>query len=86
MKTGTVKTSSLLCPKRKKLLAFGESVTDADVENFDELVEAGFIEGESVTDADVENFDELVEAGFIEVETAETVKEKPVKEKTEKDK
>lgn len=64
MKTGTVKTSSLLCPKRKKLLAFGESVTDADVENFDELVEAG----------------------FIEVETTETVKEKPVKEKTEKDK
>lgn len=64
MKTGTVKTSSLLCPKRKKLLAYGESVTDADVENFDELVEAG----------------------FIEVETAETVKEKPVKEKTEKDK
>jgi len=48
MKTGTVKTSSLLCPKRKKLLAFGESVTDADVENFDELVEAGFIEVETI--------------------------------------
>ena len=46
MKTGTVKTSSLLLPKLRTLREFGESVTDADVDNFDELVKAGFIEPE----------------------------------------
>jgi hypothetical protein len=44
MKTGTVKTSSLLIPKLKTLREFGESVTDAEVANFDELVEGGFID------------------------------------------
>ena len=44
MKEGTIKTSTLLIPKLKTLREFGESVTDADVENFDELVKAGFIE------------------------------------------
>ena len=43
MKEGTVKTSTLLIPKLKALREFGESVTDADVDNFDELVKAGFI-------------------------------------------
>lgn len=43
MKEGTVKTSSLLLPKLRTLREFGESVTDADVDNFDELVKAGFI-------------------------------------------
>ena len=44
MKEGTVKTSTLLIPKLKTLRGFGESVTDADVDNFDELVDAGFID------------------------------------------
>ena len=47
MKEGTVKTSTLLIPKLKTLREFGESVTDADVDNFDELVEAGFVKCET---------------------------------------
>ena len=47
MKEGTVKTSTLLIPKLKTLREFGESVTDADVDNFDELVKAGFIKCET---------------------------------------
>ena len=47
MKEGTVKTSTLLIPKLKTLREFGKSVTDADVDNFDELVKAGFIKCET---------------------------------------
>jgi hypothetical protein len=55
MKEGTVKTSTLLIPKLRTLREFGESVTDADVDNFDELVKAGFIKCETEQEGADEN-------------------------------
>ena len=87
MKEGTVKTSTLLIPKIKTLREFGESVTDADVDNFDELVKAGFIKCET----EQEEFDAPTE-GTTEVTTelfaamTETVVEKEIVPITGKEK
>jgi hypothetical protein len=83
MKEGTVKTSTLLIPKLKTLREFGESVTDADVDNFDELVKAGFIKYET----EQEESDALTE-GTTELLTAmtETVSEKEIVPITSKEK
>lgn len=87
MKEGTVKTSTLLIPKLKTLREFGESVTDADVDNFDELVEAGFIkceteqeESDAPTEGTTEGTSELFAA------MTETVVEKEIVPITGKEK
>ena len=83
MKEGTVKTSTLLIPKLKTLREFGESVTDADVDNFDELVKAGFIKCETEqeeSDAPTEGTSELFAA------MTETVVEKEIVPITGKEK
>lgn len=87
MKEGTVKTSTLLIPKLKTLREFGESVTDADVDNFDELVKAGFIkceteqeESDAPTEGTTEGTSELFAA------MTETVVEKEIVPITGKEK
>ena len=87
MKEGTVKTSTLLIPKLRTLLEFGESVTDADVDNFDELVKAGFIkceteqeESDAPTEGTTEGTTELFAA------MTETVVEKEIVPITGKEK
>ena len=87
MKEGTVKTSTLLIPKLKTLREFGESVTDADVDNFDELVKAGFIkceteqeESDAPTEGTTEGTTELFAA------MTETVVEKEIVPITGKEK
>ena len=87
MKEGTVKTSTLLIPKLRTLREFGESVTDADVDNFDELVKAGFIkceteqeESDAPTEGTTEGTSELFAA------MTETVVEKEIVPITGKEK
>ena len=87
MKEGTVKTSTLLIPKLNTLREFGESVTDADVDNFDELVKAGFIkceteqeESDAPTEGTTEGTSELFAA------MTETVVEKEIVPITGKEK
>ena len=87
MKEGTVKTSTLLIPKLRTLREFGESVTDADVDNFDELVKAGFIkceteqeESDAPTEGTTEGTTELFAA------MTETVVEKEIVPITGKEK
>ena len=87
MKEGTVKTSTLLIPKLKTLREFGDSVTDADVDNFDELVKAGFIkceteqeESDAPTEGTTEGTSELFAA------MTETVVEKEIVPITGKEK
>lgn len=87
MKEGTVKTSTLLIPKIKTLREFGDSVTDADVDNFDELVKAGFIkceteqeESDATTEGTTEGTSELFTA------MTETVVEKEIVPITGKEK
>ena len=87
MKEGTVKTSTLLIPKLKTLRGFGESVTDADVDNFDELVEAGFIKCETEqeeSDAPTEGTTEGTSELFVAM--TETVVEKEIVPITGKEK
>lgn len=87
MKEGTVKTSTLLIPKLKTLREFGESVTDADVDNFDELVKAGFIKCETEqeeSDAPTEGTSEGTSELFAAM--TETVVEKEIVPITGKEK
>ena len=87
MKKGTVKTSTLLIPKLKTLREFGESVTDADVDNFDELVKAGFIKCETEqeeSDAPTEGTSEGTSELFAAM--TETVVEKEIVPITGKEK
>jgi len=87
MKEGTVKTSTLLIPKLKTLREFGDSVTDADVDNFDELVKAGFIKCETEqeeSDAPTEGTSEGTSELFAAM--TETVVEKEIVPITGKEK
>lgn len=87
MKEGTVKTSTLLIPKLRTLREFGESVTDADVDNFDELVKAGFIKCETEqeeSDAPTEGTSEGTSELFAAM--TETVVEKEIVPITGKEK